>query len=165
MGKANSIVIGIILVSVVIFGGIIFAALKNKPIQTTQYNINEKEKPQIQISETDFSFGKIKVSDIVTKEIQIKNTGFKDLELQNFSTSCDCTFAQLKIGEQKSPKFTMHQNSPWQGLVPPNQTATLSVIYEPARMPVKGQVNRAVFFESNDPQKPEITIKFTAEME
>lgn len=165
MKKISPAGIGIIIMTGVIFGAIVLTALENKPTQFTQYNLDDPSRPQIEIPLINFDFGKIKLSDKVTKEIQIKNSGSNDLELQNFYTSCGCTFVQVIYDGQTSPQFSMHNNPLWQTKISSQKTATLRIIYEPRLMPVDGRVTRAVFFKTNDPGQPEVTITFSAEVE
>lgn len=128
----------------------------------TTYSGDENEKPKIEASLTDFDFGKVTFSDIKTKDIILKNTGQKTLEVGNISTSCDCTKAQIIINQKESPVFTMHGENQWLGKIEPGKEGILKIIYEPAVHPVKGEVKRAVTLSTNDPLKPLLEFHFTA---
>lgn len=132
--------------------------------QNTQYNPDSQEKPNFKIALTQFDFGKVSVSEEKTKDIEIENTGSKDLEISHFSTSCDCTFVKLKTANEESEEFSMHTNAHWTGRVGPGEKAIVQIIYRPSKMPVKGKVERAVFFKTNDPNYPQANISFTAEV-
>ena len=107
----------------------------------------------------------MKTAEIKTKEIEIKNSGNKSLVVSNVFTSCDCTFAQFVIDGQESKRFSMQRSPKWRGEIQPDTAATLKIIYEPRLMPVKGNVSRSIFFKTNDPQNPSVTINFTAYVE
>ncbi len=128
----------------------------------TAYSESENEKPKIETSLTDFDFGKINLSEIKTKDIILKNSGQKTLEVGNISTSCDCTKAQIIINQKESPVFTMHGENQWLGKIEPGKEGILKIIYEPAVHPVKGEIKRAVTLSTNDPLKPLLEFHFTA---
>ncbi len=163
--KIDPVILGIIAVTVVIFAGIIIAVAASGGTPVDNYKITDMERPSIEVSERNFDFGKTKVSEIKTKEIEIKNRGNKPLIISNVFTSCDCTFAQFVIAGQESDKFSMQRDRKWRGEIQPGATATLKIIYEPRLMPVKGNVSRSIFFQTNDPQNPSVTINFAAYVE
>ena len=159
-----SIVIGLLL-----FVGIGIALTYNNSGNTqkniTNYKARDQEKPKAELSETNFDFGKINVSEKKTKEITLKNTGQKSLDLFSPTTSCDCTSVQIKIGDQSSPEFSMGANSKWTGEIAPGETATITAIYEPYKMPSPGAVSRTVMMNTNDPALPKLEINFRAFVE
>lgn len=165
MRKFDPIIIGIIAITIIIFIGIIAVAFITQEKPISQYNINDAERPKLSINQTEFDFGKMKLIDIKTQDVEIKNIGTKSLVLSNFKTSCDCTFAQVVINGEESPRFSMGGSDGWQGEIIPQSSAIVKVIYEPKVMPVKGKVNRQVVFKTNDPENPLINISFTAEVE
>lgn len=164
MQQLNPVVIGIIVISVLIMGGVILSFNLSQGPAIPQYKISDSEKPQMEIKETDFDFGKMKITETKTKEIPLQNKGVRPLIISSMITSCDCTFAQLVTGSQESPKFSMRGNTKWRGEIAPNQSAILKVIYSPSIMPVKGKVAREVSFKTNDPQKPLVNVVFSAEV-
>lgn len=146
-------------------GGIVASYKSNTAAgEETKYASDASEKPQLKISLTEFDFGRINLNDEQIKEVEIENIGSKDLELGHFSTSCDCTFAKLKTARDESPEFSMHGDSHWTGKIAAGEKATLMVIYRPWKMPVKGKVERVVFFSTNDPGYPQVNVKFSAEV-
>ncbi len=165
MRKPDPIIIGIIAITIIIFIGIIAVAIITQEKPIPQYNVNDTERPKLSINQTKFDFGKMKLTDIKTQDMEIKNIGTKPLVLSDFKTSCDCTFAQIVINGQESPLFSMGGSSNWQGEITPQSSAIVKVIYEPKVMPVKGKVNRQVVFKTNDPENSLINLSFTAEVE
>ncbi|MEK7503657.1 MAG: DUF1573 domain-containing protein [Patescibacteria group bacterium] len=161
----DPVILGIIIVAVVIFGGITAAIFISNGTPVENYQATDVARPGLEISETSFDFGKMKLSEIKTKDLEIKNNGSKPLIISNILTSCDCTFAQFIVNGQASQKFSMQRDQKWRGEIQPNSAATLKIIYEPRLMPVKGNVSRSIFFKSNDPQNPSVSIKFTAYVE
>lgn len=163
--RVDPIITGIVFVSVLIIGGIILSFNVSQGPSIAEYKISDVEKPQAEITETNFDFGKMKLADTKTKEIQIQNKGLKPLVVSDVITSCDCTFAQFIILGQESKAFSMTGDKKWRGEIPAGGSAVLKVTYKPSLMPVNGKVKREVFFKTNDPQKPLVSINFTADVE
>ncbi|OGY22708.1 MAG: hypothetical protein A2126_03890 [Candidatus Woykebacteria bacterium GWB1_45_5] len=162
--KIFFIVFGIFLLVVIMTAVLFTFSSSGKTAGVTTYSATDKDKPKINIETADFDFGQVGVEETKVKEIKIKNEGTKPLEMTNFSTSCDCTFAQVVINGQESPKFSMHGSPAWKGTLEPGKEATLKAIYEPSIMPVKGKVGRVIYFKTNDPLSSDISIRFTAEV-
>ncbi len=165
VGSIDPVVLGIIGITVVIFAGIVISANISKGTPIENYKIKEKERPALEISENNFDFGRMKLNEIKTENIEIKNVGLKPLVLFDAITSCDCTFAQFVIDGHESKKFSMSRDPNWRGEIQPNAGATLKIIYEPRLMPAKGDVGRSVLFKTNDPQNSSVTINFKAYIE
>lgn len=163
--KIDPVVTGVIIISIVIIVGIIFASSKSSSeLPSVSYTVQDKEKPQLQISERSFDLGKMKVSDIRAEDITLKNTGSKPLSISNVYTSCDCTYVEIQIDGKTSPKLSMTRSS-WQSQIDPGQSAVLKVTYQPSIMPVQGAVNRSVYFKTNDPVTPDVAVGFKAFVE
>lgn len=167
MKKFDSVTVGIIIISLIIVIGIIVGAVgsTNKIPESEQYQTSDQEKPMLELLEKTFDFGNVKAPETKTKTIALKNTGGKDLDIRNFSTSCGCTTVSIEIDEEKSPTFSMHNNTSWYGIVKSGQTANLEIIYDPNVHPAEGQISRAVYFTSNDPDNSSIEIDFTVFVE
>lgn len=159
--KLNPIIIGIIILTIIAIGGIAIAATlnTNEPVALS-YSKSDTEKPQMAISERDFDFGKIKLSDIATKEITVSNIGTKPLTLSDFTTSCGCTTIQLIYDDKKSQQFSLHQKRAWQKDIAVGGKAIIKIKYEPKAMPVTGEVKRTAFFKTNDPNNTDVQINF-----
>jgi len=165
MKKLNPTIIGVVVIGIILVGGTLLAFAASRTAATAQYARGDTNRPHLEIGQTDFGFGTLSLSEIKTQDITIQNTGKGTLILSDFITSCDCTFAQVIINGQSSPKFSMHRNPNWRGEILPNRTATIKIIYEPKIMPVKGAVQRQVVFRTNDPEKPLVNIRFTARVQ
>lgn len=95
----------------------------------------------------------------------IKNSGTKDLKIANITTSCMCTKAYLKQGENKSEGFGMKgmsASSSWKGIIKPGETAQIIADFDPAYHGPQGvgSVSRTVSFETNDPNNPYVELSF-----
>jgi len=165
MKKLDPFILGILVFLVLILlGGTVLAfQLTGKPMQA--YSSSDRDKPKVEISNTYQDLGPMTLSDIKSADFTISNMGNKPLQISNISTSCDCTFAQVTIDDQKSPSFSMHANPSWTGEIQPGKQAVLTAIYEPAKMPVSGEVERTVHLKTNDPQYSDLafTVKATVQ--
>ena len=99
----------------------------------------------------------------------IKNEGFNDLEIANIATSCMCTKAYLKQGDNKSEGFGMKgmsASSSWKGIIKPGQTAEIIADFDPTYHGPQGigSVTRMVSFETNDPDNPYVEVSFEGEV-
>lgn len=103
--------------------------------------------PQIIIETNAFEFGDVVNGIIVSKEIEIKNTGSTTLLIDEISTSCGCTTAEIN---EKS-------------ILPGSSSILLVKFDSGAHGPeLEGLLKREIFITSNDPASPEIIIEFTA---
>ncbi|MDP3244739.1 MAG: DUF1573 domain-containing protein [bacterium] len=164
MQKPNSVTVGIIVITLVIFGGIIMAASLSRGAPIARYKIGDLERPRLEIFEINFDFGAMTLADKRSKDIKISNQGSKSLIISELVTSCDCTFAEFIINGQASPLFSMRRDLEWRGEIAPASAAILKIIYEPRIMPVQGKVKRDVVFKTNDPENPLINVSFTADV-
>lgn len=161
------IVGGLTIVALLFIG--IFSFNESKQAQSvgsvSTYSTNDKDKPKIETSSVFSDLGNMKVKDEKSAEFTIENKGTKSLSLFKVSSSCDCTFGQITIDGVKSPEFNMHSKNPWTGTIESGKKATLSVIYRPFIMPVKGVVTRDVFMQTNDPKKSQLTFTVKANVD
>lgn len=146
------------IVAVIVWLG---AGTSTAPVMGT----NDPNRPIASVEKSDFDFGMMRNEDIRTADFTISNTGASDLVLQGVSTSCDCTYAYITVGGEKSPRFIMHDKSSWRGVVPPGQSAEVEVVYEPAIMPVFGPVSRMVTVTTNDPNQQSVQFTVIANVE
>ena len=126
--------------------------------QVVQYQTNDTEKPIASYGTETKDLGKMKISDEKSADFTVKNTGTKPLSLFNISSSCGCTAGVVTIKDDKSPEGSMHAKGSWVGSLIPGDTATVTVIYRPSIMPVKGDISRSVSVETNDPQNKQLTF-------
>lgn len=158
---------GLTLIAIIFIG--VFSFNESKQAQgvlgLSTYLTSDKDKPKIVTSSVFSDLGNINVNDEKTAQFTITNTGNKPLNLFKISSSCDCTYGQITINNTKSPEFSMHSKNPWVGTVDPGKNATLAVIYRPFVMPVKGEVTRDVYVQTNDPQSKVLTFTIKANVE
>lgn len=105
-------------------------------------------KPDIAVATTRHDFGPVKQGAVVTTEIAVRNSGEKELKIESVATSCGCTSAQVK------PKT-----------IPSGGEGKLYVRYDSGSHPDKGPIERHVYIASNDPQKAEVDIIITADVQ
>lgn len=131
----------------------------------SSYVKDDPAAPKIEMTENSFDFGKIGGNDMAKHDFKIKNTGKSSLTISSLTTSCHCTSAILKVpGQEDSPVAGMHAMQPWTREMAPDQEAIVEVIYEPAKMPVKGAVNRIIYLTTNDPSNTSPKLEITAEV-
>lgn len=123
-----------------------------------EYQVADTQKPVLEVGSVYKDIGSMSVQDEKTTDFTIKNIGNKPLQLFNITSSCDCTVGQITINSVKSPEFSMHDKKIWTGLVNPGDTAVVSVIYRPRIMPVKGDISRWVYVQTNDPANKKLTF-------
>lgn len=156
-------ILGYFVAVIALLGIIVWAGSRNSTVSTAQKDDPSRPIATI-VGAKSFDFGKITNQDIKRKVFTVKNNGQSDLQLTNVSTSCDCTYVFITAGGQKSPKFTMHGQTSWVGVVKPGETGKIEVIYEPAIMPVHGVVERMVMVTTNDPNLAQLEFKINAEV-
>ena len=153
--------IGVGLASVIaIFVGFYFASNTGNSAQ-----VKADPEAQAVASATSFDWGEIGLNDgNVEKVFEIKNNGTQPLSLSNVSTSCMCTTAQLSLGDETSPLFGMHTKADYSLKVPPERSAKLKVVFDPAFHGPSGvgPIIRQVMVSTNDPVSRELTFMLTA---
>lgn len=153
-------ILGVVAATVVFLGGGIFLAFKMASPQI-QATVGAKAS----VSETSFDWGTINIDGgKVEKSFEIKNTGSQTLKLFGVKTSCDCTTAQLLMGNTISPVFGMHTESSYILDVPPGETANLKVIFDPAYHGPQGvgPAIRQITVSTNDPDNQRFNFMLTA---
>lgn len=163
--KSVFLIIGAL--SAVAIVGIGFVALNESKsqAQVATYATTASSRPKAVVASTFSDFGTMKVTDEKTAEFTIENTGDKPLQFFKVTSSCGCTFGTITINGIKSPEFSMHSKSNWTGELLPRQKASISVIYKPSIMPVKGEVTRTVYVSTNDPDNKELAFSVKAFVE
>ena len=120
----------------------------------------------LSIADPTYDFGTISMKNgTVTREFVVTNTGNGSVTVERISTSCMCTSAALRIGEERFGPFGMQGH----GFIPrinaplaPGQEATLLVTFDPAAHGPAGvgPIQRTVTVE-NDGGSP-VTVSFKA---
>ena len=105
-------------------------------------------KPNIAVATQRHDFGRVKQGAVVTTEIAVRNSGKKELKIESVATSCGCTSAQLK------PKN-----------IPSGGEGKLFIRYDSGSHPDKGPIERHIYIASNDPEKAEVDILITADVQ
>ena len=164
MNTSKLLIIGLIIFSLVAIGGSYFFLINGqKPqVQIASYSLTDKERPKVEAKTTFSDLGKMKVSEDKSANFKIKNIGQKPLQLNNITSSCNCTFAQVVINGKESDLFGMHNISDFAGEVLPGKEAIIKVTYRPSIMPVYGPVEREVYVSTNDPENPKLIFKVKA---
>ncbi len=104
--------------------------------------------PDIVVDTKRHDFGQVKQGDVVTTEIKVRNSGKKELKIESVATSCGCTSAQVKPI-----------------IIPSGGEGKLFIRYDSGSHPDKGPIERHVYIASNDPEKAEVDIIITAEVQ
>lgn len=155
MAKDTKILLGILLGTFVLLGGLVFLSSKNssgeEPKVTAQIQ-------GIEVNPASYSLGDVPINGgIVEKTYDVKNTYGKTLNLKKISTSCMCTKAKVKIGDKESQPFGMEgmgdANPPLNWEIPDGQTAIVTADFDPAAHGPAGLgfVDRSIFLTFSDP--------------
>lgn len=147
-----------------LFGGVFFVNQKMDYSQTKPESSVLRE-TTLSVEKTTYEWGKIGLNDgDVAAIFEITNQGNQPLQLSKLITSCMCTTAQLSLAGKQSPIFGMHNKSAYIFEVPPQETAKLKVIFDPAfHGPTGvGSITRQVTLATNDPNQPELKFSLTA---
>lgn len=168
MISPKALIITIVL-SLIVLIGAVFVFSKNDEdfaAKLKTYVANDTQKPKIKADKISADLGKMKAADEKSAEFQIINVGQKPLQLYDGSSSCNCTFGQIKTdGEDWSGEFGMHSRKNSITEIAPGKSAKIKVIYRPYIMPVYGTISRQVFLSTNDPLTPKLTLNVNAFVE
>ena len=105
--------------------------------------------PKLEISSSEYDFGTIsQAKGIISTDLLITNKDNKDITIDELSTSCMCTSAQILKDGKEGLKYGMDMggNNPKEPVaLAPNSTATLRIFYDPnMHKDLKGPVTRVV---------------------
>ena len=103
--------------------------------------------PQISVTEASLNLGDVVNGEVITRQVNVQNTGQTDLVIEAVTTSCGCTQATLE-------PMT----------IPAGSSGALFIEFDSgAHGPeLTGQLIRQVFIVSNDPQQPEMVVELMA---
>ncbi len=154
-------------VMAVVLLGLFVWTLTKPAVPTT--SVAHEEPPQIVLQETFHDFGTISMAEgNVTHRFTVTNEGESSLELRDGITSCMCTAAKVVQDTKISPEFGMagHGTNPrgWKTEIVPGETAYIETTFDPAAHGPRGTglVSRFVTFQTNDPDMPELRLRFSA---
>lgn len=102
--------------------------------------------PQLKLSASSLDFGRLKPTAAVTREVQITNTGKKELSLKALQGNCTCVTASASRNSIKSGEST-----------------TIKITFDPRER--SGTQQKAVTIYSNDPRNPVQRFTFAAYVE
>lgn len=156
----NKLAIIVLLATVGLIGGGMLLAYKSS--QAPQ--VSAVAGVSVMVNQDTHEWGEIPINGgNVSASFPIKNDGSETLKLFNVSTSCMCTTAQLILGDVKSPEFGMHTRSASVFEVPPGETATLEVVFDPDFHGPNGvgEVVRQVVAQTNDASRSELDFSLT----
>ncbi|PIZ63695.1 hypothetical protein COY16_01310 [Candidatus Roizmanbacteria bacterium CG_4_10_14_0_2_um_filter_39_13] len=156
------LIVGFIIGIVILIGG--SYALLN--VSDTTSKIEMSENVKVATGVTDHDWGTIGINDgKVNATYTITNEGTEPMKLFNIETSCMCTTAQVKVGDNTSPEFGMQSNSQYTATLPPGETAEVIAVFDPAFHGPSGvgTITRQIMVETNDKSNPQLV--FTAEAE
>lgn len=159
--KGTGFLVGlvVILTSIVVLA-VVWTSSQSSTLTT--YTPEAPEKPKLVFEHDNFDLGAVQMEGIYEHKFLLENQGNRPLELQGFRTSCGCTRVKVKIGEETSPEFSMHNPPSWRGEIPAGQTAEIIATFEPRIHPVRGRVERTILFETNDPLNPNVVLTLKA---
>ncbi len=103
--------------------------------------------PRLDMPERSYDFGRIYARWTVSHIFAVQNTGTADLVISNLVTSCGCTTAELSSR-----------------VIPPGHRADLTVTFDADYHPARGNVTRLVWFATNDPTRPWVEVRVTADV-
>ncbi|MBI2405440.1 DUF1573 domain-containing protein [Candidatus Microgenomates bacterium] len=112
----------------------------------------------IELSPQPSDWGEIQINGgIVTREFEIKNTSERSIKLKKIVTSCMCTTAAVKIGEESTRFFGMEmsgdKNPPVNMEIDAGEVAKIIVKFDPAAHGPQGvgPFERIVWLTFSDP--------------
>lgn len=125
---------------------------------TKQEKVLSARIQNLEVNPTSYDIGNIKMKDgNVIKTFNVTNTSDYPVKLKRIATSCMCTKAKVKTGNNETKEFGMEgagdKNPPVNLELQPGQTAIVTAIFDPAAHGPKGvgPFNRSVYLYFSDP--------------
>lgn len=109
--------------------------------------------PEALLEETEFDWGSIDRTTAVEQPFTLRNPSTTPLIVQSIATSCGCTTAQLLLSGTVVDL---------PAAIPPGGEGTVLVRFDPALHDARGETDRAVRIETNDPERPFLIINLSA---
>lgn len=155
-------VLFVLLPILLLVGGISFGLMN----YLSQKEESHPGTPKIEINPAEYDAGTISMAaGLVKYTYEIKNTGVGDLKVDRIWTSCHCTTARLRVGDETSGEFGMSSNPIfWSQKIAPGEAGYLEVTFDPAfhKEQGTGPVVRAVYLSVNDPQNKKVEARLIA---
>ncbi|MBI4157772.1 DUF1573 domain-containing protein [Candidatus Woesebacteria bacterium] len=134
MGKDTKFILGAFIFTLLVVIGLAFlVSSKEKKTGT----LSEVKAEGVTVTPLNYELGEVPIKGgIVTKEYEVKNETGGDIELLKIATSCMCTTASAKVGEDETRFFGMEMvgdKNPLLSLKVKNgEAAKISVQFDPA---------------------------------
>lgn len=134
MGKDTKFIIGAFVFTLALIVGLAFLVTsKEKKVSV----LSETVAQGIEATPADYDLGEVPIKGgIVTREYEVKNSSGADIELLKIITSCMCTTASVKVGNNETRFFGMEMagdKNPFVNLkIKKGETAKVSVRFDPA---------------------------------
>lgn len=112
---------------------------------------NQLERPVLELEGNFFDFGKVRYGRVLKQKVKIRNKGRGILKIERVATSCGCTSAEVD-----------------QTRLQPGESGWVRIVFDTKAMGEtmgKGRQERFVYLKTNDPLRPQATIKIVAEVE
>lgn len=98
----------------------------------------------------------------VSADFIVRNTGQDPVVIKNMETSCMCTSAKLKIGDDESDEVGMSPPNSVYMVLKPGEEATVKAIYDPNFHGPNdtGLKRRSIYLETNSSVNPKVKLDF-----
>ena len=153
MGKDIKILIGAIVLTLVIIAGLAFLASKNSQSQTKLGLVEG-----VTANPGFYDLGAVPINGgVVEKEYEVVNTTGSKIVLKKIVTSCMCTQAAFKMGENQTKFFGMEghgdANAPVNVEIPSGETGKVITRFDPAAHGPQGTgpFDRVIYLTFSDP--------------
>ncbi|MDD8020687.1 MAG: DUF1573 domain-containing protein [Acidobacteriota bacterium] len=110
------------------------------------FSSGQTGEPKVVFKELEWNFGRIKQGEVVSHEFTFRNEGTAPLEVTRVSTSCGCAAALVSQKE-----------------IAPGGEGHIKVTFDSRGY--SGKVLKYIYFDSNDPKKPQVELTVSAEVE
>jgi hypothetical protein len=110
------------------------------------FSSGQSGSPSVVFKELEWNFGRIKQGEVVSHEFIFRNEGTAPLKVTRVATSCGCTAALVSQKE-----------------VAPGKEGRVKVSFDSRGY--SGQVVKYIYFDSNDPKKPQVELTVKGEVE
>lgn len=148
---------------ILIIGGAVFGIVN---YLTREDRENNQGIPKVEVSPEEYDAGTVSMGEgLVEYTYEIRNVGEGDLKIDRIWTSCMCTTARLKVGDEEGEEFGMHSNPVfWSQKIAPGEIGYLEVVFDPAFHGPQGTgpMVREVYLSTDDPQNKKVEVRLIA---
>jgi hypothetical protein len=137
--------------------GVLYAYRRSAVERAAREELREQGgAPVALLEETEFDWGEVDRNTVVEHDFLLKNPGTVPLVVTAVMTSCSCTTAELQLGGEG---VSMPAE------VPAGGEGVIHVELDPKLHDVRGDTERAVRIETNDPNRPFLIITLRANVQ